>query len=85
MLNPLPVDKLIVTIFWKFNRTNKMNSDIKQAMYEQKRKTDREKIKPGNSKTLWEATNIAMDNYFVCLNTRKGSKRTNSNDVKCLC
>ena len=62
-----------------------MNSDIKQAMYEKKRKTAREKIKPGNSKTLWEATNIAMDNYFVCLNTRKGSKRTNSNDVKCLC
>ena len=40
---------------------NKLNLEIRNALYETKKNCVRKKIQPGNSKSLWDATKIAMD------------------------
>ena len=40
---------------------HKLNKNIRKAMFEEQRQQIRRKIKPGNSKTLWDAFKIASD------------------------
>ena len=47
---------------------NKLNLEIRKLLYETKKSSVRQKIKPGNSKTLWDATKIAMDKECMSRN-----------------
>ena len=53
---------------WRQNRrlqdkksVNNLNKEIRKSLYNTKRQSVRRKIVQGNSKTLWDATKIAMD------------------------
>ena len=41
---------------------NNLNKQIRSSMFDEHKKQIRRKIKPGNSKTLWDSVKIASDN-----------------------
>ena len=43
---------------------NKLNKEIRKSLMEEKKENVRRHIVQGNSKTLWDATKIAMDKAF---------------------
>ena len=52
---------------------NALNIQIRKAMYKERKQQIRRKIKPGNSKTLWDSVKIATDKeipyirpYAIC-------------------
>ena len=57
---------------WKKNgrmqdklNANKLNIEIRNSLMDTKKQAIRRKIIPGNSKTLWDATKIAMDKECI--------------------
>ena len=44
---------------------NKLNQNIRKSIYQEQKEQIRRKIRPGNSKTLWEAFKIASDKEII--------------------
>ena len=46
---------------------NILNKQIRNSIFEERKQQVRRKIKPGNSKTLWESVKIASDKEFIII------------------